>query len=101
MSARGRKLRLASGIAGALAVVGCGGGGAKRDGGAIDLSGTAGAGGAAEDGSAGDGGGCARRPGPAPEVAGPPPAQNDSADLRGPPIGSLRFDAGTMRRVVP
>lgn len=101
MSARGRKLRLASGIAGALALVGCGGGGAKRDGGGIDLSGTAGADGAAEDGSAADGGDCAWIPGTASEVAGPPPAQNDSADLRGPAIGSLPFDAGTMRRVVP
>ena len=106
MSVPGRKRRLASGIAGALALVGCGGGGAKRDGGGegIDLSGTvygAGAGGASVDRSAADGGDCAWIPSTASEVAGPPPAQNDSADLRGPPIGGLLFDAGTMRRVVP
>ena len=85
-----------------LAVAGCGAGGAKRDGGGIDISGNGGAGGAAAvDGSAVDGGDCAWSAVTASEVAGPPPAQNDSADLRGPPIGSLAFDAGTMRRVVP
>jgi hypothetical protein len=81
-------------VAAAMAVAGCG----SRSGGA----GATGAGGAAGSGSVGGpGGDCFSNVGSSTLVAGPPPTENNSADLRGLTLGATTFDASAMRRMVP
>jgi hypothetical protein len=85
-------------VAAAIAVAGCGGGGSGGSGG----PGTTGTGGVAGSGSVGGpGGDCFSNVGSSTLVAGPPPTQNNSADLRGLTLGANAFDASTMRRMVP
>jgi hypothetical protein len=88
-------------FAAAIAVAGCGGGGSGGSGMKSD-AGATGAGGAAGSGSVGGpGGDCFSNVGSTTLVAGPPPTENNSADLRGLVLGGNAFDGSTMRRMVP
>jgi hypothetical protein len=90
-------------VAAALAVAACGGGGSGGSGSGMKSdAGATGAGGAAGSGAVGGpGGDCFSNVGSTTLVAGPPPTENNSADLRGLVLGGNAFDASAMRRMVP